>query len=496
MGRLQRLKVWLTSAGVMLMVLPALALILFGPRTSRDIPPGRVVVTYWEKWTDFEGEAMRNLVRFFNETVGQETNIYVDYVVTTQVDLKALVATAGGDPPDLVGLWPRNVASFAARGALLPLAERVRASGIDAEMIIPVYTRGCRYHDQIYALPLTPWSVALYYNKSILREFDDELKAAGYSAERPPRTLDDLMGYCRIIHRRDPEGEIEMMGYLPGRPETFGWYWHTWGLWFGGSFTDPATRLASLDSDPFMQGYDWVQEFARHFGTRAVTRFESGLANFNSPDNPFMVRKLAMLRQGPWFANMIRQYGPDIDYGVAPFPSSDGSEVSYCGQDVLAIPTGAKDPDAAWVFIEWLYTHDPIVVPSGKAEPQFGYEYCTVSSHAGVQRRPMPALRPIEWICWAHYKNTPLVTPTPGFMETHPNPAIDVHDRLARNPGAHIEPALPNWTELLDEFKAAYRDIWSGGAPARTRLRACQMRIDVLADSAARRLARHGINYP
>ena len=65
-----------------------------------------------------------------------------------------------------------------------------------------------------------------------------------------------------------------------------------------------------------------------------VLRFESGLANFNSPDNPFMRGKLAMMQQGPWFANMIRQYGPDIDYGVAPFPSADGGETSYCGQDV------------------------------------------------------------------------------------------------------------------------------------------------------------------
>ena len=98
-----------------LLLLPALGLVALGPRTSRSVPPGRVVVTYWEKWTDFEGAAMQRLCRLFNNTVGAQQGIYVDYVTTTQIDLKTLVATSGGDPPDLAGLWPQNISSFAAR---------------------------------------------------------------------------------------------------------------------------------------------------------------------------------------------------------------------------------------------------------------------------------------------------------------------------------------------------------------------------------------------
>ena len=53
-GRFKRLAKAVLSG---LLVLPAVALVAFGPRASHDVPEGRVIVTYWEKWTDFEGVA-------------------------------------------------------------------------------------------------------------------------------------------------------------------------------------------------------------------------------------------------------------------------------------------------------------------------------------------------------------------------------------------------------------------------------------------------------
>jgi len=490
------LKRMLKLALAAVLLLPALALVAFGPRTSRPVPPDRVVVTYWEKWTDFEGEAMKRLCALFNETAGAAQGIYVDYVVTTQIDLKTLVATSGGDAPDLAGLWPQNISSFAAKNALQPLDERAAAAGIDGTRILPVYYEQCRYHERLYAVPLTPWSLALYYNRGLLRQYAAELSAAGYSADAPPRTLDELLGYCRVLQRRGPDGAYQMLGFIPSVPEMVGWYWNTWGLWAGGTFTDPETGLARVDTPEFIRGYEWVRDFLRTFGQRDVLRFESSLANFNSPDNPFMRGKLAMMQQGPWFANMIRQYGPEIDYGVAPFPTADGREISYCGQDVLVIPTGARHPDQAWAFIAWLYTSPPVVVPSGLAEPQFGYEYCLVAGEHGPERRPMPPLRPIEWICWNHYKNGPLREPSAAFLDTHPNPGVAIHERLARGPLARTDPPLPNWFALLAEFMAAYRDIWAGAPDVRGRLEECQRRMDVLVDVARREQIRYGDRYP
>lgn len=478
------------------LVIPAVGLVAFGPRTSRPIPPNRTVVTYWEKWTDFEGEAMRRLCGVFNDTVGAEKGIYVDYIATTQIEIKTLIAAGGGDPPDLAGLWPDRVPGFAVGGALQPLDERAADAGIDAQTILPVYYNPCRYHDHLYAIPLTPWSLALYYNKDLFAEFAEPLAAAGYSAERAPRTIAELEGYCRILHRRDAQGNIQLMGFVPGAPWPLGWYWNTWALWFGGTFHDGPGGSFQVDGEHFVRAYQWVQDFAREYGFEQLQSFESSFANFNSPDNPFMIGKLAMMQQGPWFANMVRQYGPDIDLGAAPFPTIDGEPVGYCGQDVLIIPAGARHPEEAWAFVAWLYTSPPVRVPSGKSEPQRGYEYYVEETATGPVRHPMPPLRPIEWICWNHYKNCPLIEPSREFSATHPNPAVAIHDQAARGPKAYTDPSLPNWTALRGNFEAAYADIWSGRVEPRARLEQCQKRLAQLSELARKGLARYGESYP
>ena len=462
------------------MLLAAVGVVVFGPRTANKTPDGRVVVTYWEKWTGFEGEAMRQLVHYFNATEGQRLGIHVEYVPTTGIDLKTMIAITGGDPPDLAGLWQRNLCSFAEGAALESLDEHVSASGFPIDAFIPLFRKGCEYHDTLYALPLTPASIALYYNKDVFDSFADELALAGLDSSRPPRTIAELDAYADVMQRRDAQGRIEQMAYLPSSPDVFGWFWDTWPVWFGEPLVDPATGLFRCDTPGFIEAYSWVGRFTRRFGIDAIARFESGLGNFNSPDNPFMVGQLAMVRQGPWFANMIRQLAPQVHYGVAPFPTADGRRIAYCEQDIIVIPRGARHPDEAWRFLEWLYTSPPITVPQA----------------AHGMGADAPPLRPVERLCWMHCKNSPLRSSSPAFFKTHPNPAIHLHDELAKAEGATLCPQLPNWPEVQAEFAAAYRDIWHTGAPAEDRLHECQERIEELTGLARRRVERYGMTYP
>ncbi len=475
---------------------PAVGLILFGPRAASSVPANRTVVVYWEKWTDFEGRAMRDLVAHYNETEGRRAGTYVDYTTTTGIDLKTLIATSGGDPIDLAGLWQRNVVSFAASDASEALDERAARSGITRDMLIPVFDEACRYHGRLYAVPVTPATIALYYNKDILAQFAESLRKSGLDPETAPRTLAELDRFADIVQRRDRSGNLKLMAYLPASPDTIGWFWNSWPIWFGGRLFDPAEGRFRVDTPPFLEAYSWVQAYTARFGRKDVLNFEGSMSNYASPQNPFMIGELAMMRQGPWFANTIRQFAPDIRYGVAPFPTVDGRERAFCEQDVLVIPRGARHADEAWAFIEWLYTAEPIRVQSRYGGTGLGYDYCEIRTATGVERRPMPPLRPIEWICWMHCKNSPLREPSPAFLETHPNPAIEVHDRLARGPEAQIVPPLPNWTELNAEFGAAYRDIWMTDVPARKRLETLQLRLDVLTEQAKRRQARYGQEYP
>src|SRR5262245_13813131 len=88
-----------------LMATGGAAFALFGPRGAKEAGAGRVVLDYWEKWTGHEGRAMQRVVDDFNDT---QDRIFVRYLVTAGIDQKTLNAVAGGDPPDIVGLWNYN----------------------------------------------------------------------------------------------------------------------------------------------------------------------------------------------------------------------------------------------------------------------------------------------------------------------------------------------------------------------------------------------------
>jgi len=77
----------------------AIAILLIGPAPANSEP--RLVLDYWEKWTLFEQKAMEAVVDDFNKS---QDRITVRYIMTSDIDEKALIAIAGGDPPDLVGL--------------------------------------------------------------------------------------------------------------------------------------------------------------------------------------------------------------------------------------------------------------------------------------------------------------------------------------------------------------------------------------------------------
>jgi len=115
---------------------------------SRQANSDRIVVTYWEKWTGDEMRAMQHVVNAFNSS---QNRIEVRYLSISGIAEKTLLATSGGNPPDVAGLWSDQVVQFADAGALLPLDDFARASGIGEKDYIPAYWNEMTYHGKLYA---------------------------------------------------------------------------------------------------------------------------------------------------------------------------------------------------------------------------------------------------------------------------------------------------------------------------------------------------------
>ncbi len=393
----------------------ALALAFFSGCTGEKEPAdGKVHVTYWEKWTGFEGDAMRDTVDAFNAS---QDRIVVELLTVSQIDQKTLMAAAGGIPPDIAGLWSNDVVSYAQKRAALPLDEYCEKHGITRSLFIPHFWDMCFYRGSLYAIPTTPATTALHWNKKLFRE-------AGLDPDSPPRTIEELDAVAQRLTKREG-GKIVQMGFLPAEP---GWWNWAWGYFFGGQLWDGKSRI-TCDSPENIKAFEWVQKYAREYGVEALQTFQSGFGNFSSPQNAFMDGKVAMEMQGVWMYNFLDKYAPEVEWGAAPFPHPkdrpDLANTTVAEEDVVIIPRGAKHPDEAFEFLAFLATHK-------------GSELLNLGQR----------------------KFTPLLNPTPEFVQEHPNPQIEVFIDLASSPNAVSSPHLSISREFTGEMANAFDEIW------------------------------------
>jgi multiple sugar transport system substrate-binding protein len=432
------------------LVLLGAGLLVFGPRPAPPLPDWAiradgaepVVVDYWEKWTGDEARQMQQIVTEFNQSVGKDKGIFVRFLSMTKVDEKAIVATAAGVPPDVVGMWDTNIAQWSALGALTPLNDLTAARVITRANYKTVYWDACTFEGKLYGMISTPGCVALHYNRRIFQENAGKLRAAGLDPNRAPRTIAELDRYATALDVIEPDRRIRRAGYLPLEP---GWYTVHTPIWWGGRMYDPATARLTLTERPNIEAFDWIASYSRRLGVGPIMEFRSAFAGLvDSPQNAFLDRKVAMVQQGPWLANYINNQKPELnhwnatpadvqkeregkltladrqrlsEWAVAPFPSAvEGlTDVTYVPFDVLAIPSSARHKNEAFEFIAY------------------------------VQRQDV-----MEKLCSLHCKNSPLAKVTKQFIENHPNPYIEVFERLAASPNARPVPPVPIWPEIND----------------------------------------------
>lgn len=401
---------------------------------------------YWEKWTRFEGDAMKAVVEDFNAS---QERLRVTYVTVSDVTQKTLIATAGGDPPDLAGLFDADVVSFADKNALIPLDDHLARAGIPLDRFLPVFIDACRYRGRTWAVPTTPASVALHWNKDLFRR-------AGLDPERPPRTIGELDAMADRLTVRDAQGRIVTMGFLPWEP---GWWNWAWPYFFGGRLWDGAETI-TCDEEPCVASFRWAQAYSRKYGVGPVQVFSSGFGNFSSPQNAFMAGKVAMEIQGVWMYNFLREYSPRMRWGAAPFPTATPELYgrSIADQDVLAIPRDARHPEDSFAFI------------------------AHVVSQGAMER-----------LCLGQRKFTPLREVSPAFLRAHPHPRIGLFSDLARHRLTFTLPQLTFWQEYAEELNVAFQRVYLLQTTPEEALGAVKRKMQRRLDRELRRFKRLGV---
>ncbi len=423
------------GAGLALVTFIAIGAVIAGDKAvSRQERTDRVTVVYWEKWTGSESEEMRKVVEAFNAS---QDRIYVKYLSISGVDSKTRLATAGGNPPDIAGIWGDQICQFADANALTDLTQLCEETGLDKDYYIPGYWESYNYKDRVWALPSTPAAIALHVRTELV-------PPDVATPETFPKTFEELDALVERISKKGNKGGIELAGFLPSNP---GWWNWAWGNYYGGSIFDG--KNVTLNSKENLRAFEWIYKYTKKFGSKEVQSFQSGFGNFASPQDPFMNGKVATEMNGVWKANYINVYKPGLKWFAVPMPypadRPDLKNSTNLTQDVLAIPRGAKNVKEAFEFIRF------------------------------VQRQDV-----MEGLCSAHGKNSPLARVSEEFFNNHPNKYIRLFDELARSPNAFNVPQVGIFPQISGEMSVAFQEVNSEQKTPKQALDDAQRRAEVI----------------
>ena len=269
---------------------------------------------------------------------------------------KLFLSVAGGDPPDLVNQDDPVIPDWAARGVIQPISAIAPPDELQQlqEFLLPAADRLSRFDDQLYGICNGLDIRALYYNQTLLEQYDLQ----------PPQSVADL---DRIAETIAPAGSqlYETYGYLPDTRRLW-----AWGYVFGGNFYDFKRRQVELDSPAIVSALEWMASYRSRYGADNIAAFRKG--DQSLPGKPFPLLPLtdqeiagryAILMDGQWRVRNIsafqrerqKQGLPVPEFGVCPLPTPPGgrSNAGWVNGNFFVIPRNAKNGTGAWEFAKF-----------------------------------------------------------------------------------------------------------------------------------------------
>lgn len=308
-------------------------------QTSGSAQGDKVTITFWYSWGGNEGKEMDKLIQEYNKS---QNHVFVKGLSQGDTQ-KQLTAIVGGHPPDIATHPDENkIASWAERGAIMPLDSFIKKDKFNMDDFLPSARAAVQYTGKTYAMPIVMNTWMLYYNK-------DLLKKAGFDG--PPQTIQQLEEYNKKLSKVN-NGRIERLGIWPAQTP------YMWMNAFGGKMWNPDTKQVTPLDPGFKAMMEMNKRMWDQYGSAALDRSASSDGKYDSSQNSFFTGKYAMAFDGEWLATFIKEYASNFNYGIAPMPYDENhpetKNSGFTNVGTVYIPKGSKHPEEAWKFLTWL----------------------------------------------------------------------------------------------------------------------------------------------
>ena len=327
-----------------------------------------VVVLFTVSLTFASYAQAKTVLRFFNWQLTEEVNlqalqkmkeiyekkhpdveIKLEEVSHKDKNVKFVVASQGGNPPDVCKFEIQDIISHIRKGYLLNLDPFIEQEGkAFLDNYAETSKRVARYQGHMYAMCDTCETIVLAYNAEMW-------KKAGLDPDRPPTTFGEFLEYAKqLVADRDGDGRDDQWGFAfpADRSGAFVMRFSPIFWSFGGRYMNEALDASMLNTPDSLAGFKYFVELYTKHGV-----VPPGPTEMGAHDIRIMMaqEKIGMMGGGSWTLSEVSFMNPKAQNYLrdAPWPV-ERERVTFASLCFWAISSQTKHPQEAWEFTKFL----------------------------------------------------------------------------------------------------------------------------------------------
>ncbi|HET7473589.1 MAG TPA: extracellular solute-binding protein [Candidatus Limnocylindrales bacterium] len=266
----------------------------------------------------------------------------------TESDFNAqqfLTAVAAGNPPDVIRMDRAIIGTYVAQGALDPLDTCISDFGIDMSQYREPAVAAVTMDGKVYGIPE-------FYDSRIILINDSVVTDAGLKPEDIDTSNWDKLSEVNQKLLKKDGNKVTRIGFDPKLPE----FLPLWAKANGASIISDDGKTSQLEDPKVAEALDYAASLIKAHGSAAAfLDFRGngpGGKDFFGPNNQFKEDTLGAMPMEQWYLNVLASNTPDEKIDFQPFKDKTGNPISFSGGSTWAIPSSAKNKDAACAFMK------------------------------------------------------------------------------------------------------------------------------------------------